>query len=586
MIFSRSLSLRALLSCLFLFLCFTTTEANGKKVAFLVGVNEYKKPGFANLKYAERDVSEVGKVLDQLGFSVTVLKGKDATKSAIDSSLREIVETLGKDDLMLVMLAGHGEQKTKKEAYYCPYDSISNNAETMFSIDHLLSDILEPNVGKRLVLIDACRNDPDPSRSRGIQGKKISLQEGTTILFSCSAGEKAIESDKLRHGLFTYCVLEGLRGGAADKRSGEIRLSPLTSYVKQRMSNDDIKQHFPAGQIQTPIDPSGGLPITILGKISKATKPELLVAPFGKFTAERTQKAWAAYLNQPLELNNSIGVKLRLVPPGKFVMGAKYNPSNQEKPHTVQITKPFYVSRYEVTRGQFADFVNATNHKTTLEKNDRGTNRGWDSNQYRFLQKTGFSWYNPGWSQEKNHPVVNVSWDDTKYFVDWLSRKEGKNYRLLSEAEWEYCCRAGTTTIYTTGNSPTDLVKVGNVLDNTGVGTFQHDKNFGPTAQNQKIAGNDGYVFTSPVGSFRANNFGLNDFHGNVCEWCNDWFTPSYQQLGEFDPQGASRGTDRSARGGRFDTGAVLAKSHTRNHGPAGMSDMILGFRIALDIEQ
>ncbi len=108
--------------------------------------------------------------------------------------------------------------------------------------------------------------------------------------------------------------------------------------------------------------------------------------------------------------------------------------------------------------------------------------------------------------------MVNVSWNDAVAFCKWLSKKEGNTYRLPTEAEWEYACRAGTTTRYYSGDDPETLAKVGNVADATAKAKFPDWK--------YTIKASDGYVFTSPVGSFQPNAFGLYDMHGNAWQWC------------------------------------------------------------------
>ena len=183
----------------------------------------------------------------------------------------------------------------------------------------------------------------------------------------------------------------------------------------------------------------------------------------------------------------------------------------------MRITKPFYLGVYEVTVGQFGKFVSDTGYKTDAERNkDFEGAWGFNAATGEFEQSKGYSWRQVGFPQGDDHPVVNVSHNDAVAFCAWLSRKEGQPYRLPTEAEWEYACRAGTTTRYYHGDDPEGLSEVGNVADGTAKSKFSD--------WDWTIAGRDGYVFTAPVGKYKANGFGLYDMHGNVWEWCADWY--------------------------------------------------------------
>ena len=131
----------------------------------------------------------------------------------------------------------------------------------------------------------------------------------------------------------------------------------------------------------------------------------------------------------------------------------------------MRITKPFYLGTHHVTRGQFRQFVADTAYKTDAEKGDKPGASGWDPDEKKFGFNEKYSWRNAGFEQTDKHPVVNVSWNDAVAFCQWLSKKESKTYRLPTEAEWEYACRAGTTTRYWSGDDPEMLAKVGNVPD-------------------------------------------------------------------------------------------------------------------------
>ncbi len=150
---------------------------------------------------------------------------------------------------------------------------------------------------------------------------------------------------------------------------------------------------------------------------------------------------------------------------------------------------------------------------------------------------------------------------------------EGKSYRLPTEAEWEYACRAGTTTRYWCGDDPEGLAAVANVADATAKAKFP-DWN--------TIRASDGYVFTSPVGSFRPNAFGLYDMHGNACQWCADWYDKHYYAASPpDDPKGHDSGSNRVHRGGSWNNRAGGCRSADRNGIAPGVRASDLGFRVA-----
>lgn len=244
----------------------------------------------------------------------------------------------------------------------------------------------------------------------------------------------------------------------------------------------------------------------------------------------------------PLEtIKNSLDMELVLIPPGKFKMGQEeiIAPVYATPVHDVEITKSFYMGKHEVTRGQFRKFVERAKYTEAEKNGGHGVNATTGADE----EGMQYNWKNPGFEQTDDHPVVMVSWDDAQKFCAWLSAQERKKYRLPTEAEWEYCCRAGTTTLYGYGNDPDGLALVGNVAD------ASLRKKFPAWVSGIEI--DDGYVFTAPVGKFKANRFGLHDMQGNVYEWCQDWYD-TYTAGPQTDPQGPQSGSNRVFRGGSF----------------------------------
>ena len=304
--------------------------------------------------------------------------------------------------------------------------------------------------------------------------------------------------------------------------------------------------------------------------------PPPAVAPFDVKKANEHQAVWAKHLGVPLEITNSIGMKMVLIPPGEFMMGSTQEEVDQllkeakeknydhwyierlpaEAPrHRVRLTKPFYLGACDVTVGAFQRFVGDTGYKTDAEKDGNGGS-GRDE-KGGWVQKPEFVWRNSGFTQTDAHPVVNVSWNDAAAFCQWLSRKEGKEYRLPTEAQWEYACRAGSMTRYSFGDDDGSL---GKYAWYGGSGNKTH-----------------------PVGEKKPNAWRLYDMHGNVWECCADWYDKDYyaKSLAD-DPTGPVRGlVPRVSRRG-LGLRREYCRSADRYAGhPAVSRNYNLGFRVA-----
>ena len=290
-------------------------------------------------------------------------------------------------------------------------------------------------------------------------------------------------------------------------------------------------------------------------------------------------------------------MKFRLIPPGEFMMGAEEDAPSvlqrfdylspeklaKEYPlHQVRITKPFYLGMHEVTLGQFLMFYHEANYKVECERDGKAS-LGWNGGEER---RTDFRPWHWGFSEQTyDHPVVLVTWNDAVAFCEWLSRKEGKTYRLPTEAEWEYACKGGTTTRYYFGNDPEDMVRYGNGPDRN-----LRAKHLQPMVTLRQsslpfpfLHGSDGYALTSPVGRFRSNSFGLYDMTGNVWEWCGDWSGARYyQESPREDPQGPAVGDERVLRGGGWNYPPVEMRSSYRGGAKPDFRQGGVGFRVVL----
>jgi formylglycine-generating enzyme required for sulfatase activity len=273
-----------------------------------------------------------------------------------------------------------------------------------------------------------------------------------------------------------------------------------------------------------------------------------------KVDVERPRVKATANQEIPLDYTNTLGMKFKRIPAGKFSMGSSQEEidtlrgntkdevfkgmlASEGPEHEVEITRPFSMGTTEVTVGQFRQFI-AANPKYQV-----GDDR----------------WERPEFFQADNYPVVWVSWQNAVDFCNWLSEKEGKIYRLPTEAEWEYCCRSGKSgTRYGHGDNDSQL------------GTYAwYDRHLG-----------DG---THRAGDRKANAWGLYDMHGNVFEWCQDWHDLNYyRNSSRQDPIGPGAGTARVTRGGGWRYQFVHCRSAFRSWlAPQERRDSV-GFRVLL----
>lgn len=267
-----------------------------------------------------------------------------------------------------------------------------------------------------------------------------------------------------------------------------------------------------------------------------AAEPALAVAPLSADEAKACQRNWAKYLAVPIDVKNTIGMKFALIPPGQFEMGS---PKSEEwhRPnevlHRVTLTKAFYMSVTEVAQAQWQIIMGS----------------------------------NPSFEIGDKLPVDTVTWDQAAEFCRKLTKKEGVTYRLATEAEWEYACRAGTTTPFHTGAtiSPDQANYDGNSTYGKGVkGIFRE----GP----------------SKVGSLAANAWGLHDMHGNVWEWCADWYA-EYPKEAVRDPTGPAHGEHRIIRGGCWINFPAVCRSANRGEIPPRSWNFHTGFRVVRELK-
>jgi formylglycine-generating enzyme required for sulfatase activity len=467
--------------------------------AILIGVDDYAE--LSKLRFAGNDQRALAEQLIAIGFpkdQVFLLDDKAAEKKYlpfrenIEKQLDLVMRLAADGDLVIVGFSGHGVQLEGK-SYLCPEDTrLDKLAATMIPVESVYQRLARCSASLKLLLVDACRNDVIPAGRKSVTlsrslGEFVATTEkppeGTMLLTSCGPGQVSLEDEEFNHSVFVNYLLEGLRGQAVEN-DGTISLAGLYNFASLQ-TKKYVARKF--NEYQTP---------ALKGDIN---------GPFEIAARAKT-------------ITNGIGMKLALIPAGESLIGsresseelAKAFAANGAKPedftserpaHYVRLVKPFYLGSHEVTVGQFRKFVEDTGYKTDAEKDGEG---GYGTNSEGNLeQKPDYTWRNPGFPQTVDHPVGNVSWNDAVSFCEWLSRKEGKTYRLPTEAEWEYACRAGSIGHFGFSAPDGSLGEYGWYADNS-------EKK------------------THPVGQKKPSAWGLYDMHGNVMEWCRacDLLTP------------------------------------------------------------
>jgi formylglycine-generating enzyme required for sulfatase activity len=529
------------------------------------------------------------------------------------------------DDLWF-FFAGHGRRHQGQD-YLMLSDSNPLDVEkTAIPLQYITQRLRNSGASNIILMLDACRNEDD----RGGVGIGYESQKGVVSFYACSPEESSYEIEALQQGAFTYSLLKGLRGNCTTVKQ-------LDEYLREQVPWLNQQHHQPRQTPYTSIEPLTKQNLILLSQ--RATPEDAAVLKLDALKAEVSQDyavaehLWAQVLvvlpgdldaiaaikriaqtetvsslqisdvepskpiaaqeveqtakpapaiSKPIvptfeletvtvnshgslldrrkelaeypreDLDNGIVLEVVLIPSGTFSMGSPIGKGHDsEKPqHSVKI-QPFLMGKYPVTQAQWKAVAAFPQVEHELESD-------------------------PAYFKGSNRPVESISWDDAVEFCKRLSQKTGRDYRLPSEAEWEYACRAGTTTLYHFGDTITgEQVNCDfrtTVVINPGfLGFGRIEEKRGPYRAN-----------TTEVGRFPANAFGLYDMHGNVWEWCSDHWHENYKGA----PDNGSAWTEggdaslRVLRGGSWNHDSGYCRPTFRNWGPHDFKNYNLGFRV------
>jgi formylglycine-generating enzyme required for sulfatase activity len=635
-----------------------------KRYALIIGVNRYEDPQINPLLGAANDARAIVEALiNYAGFPAdqVILLASDQpperqpTRGIILRKLSNLKTRVPQDGLLLVSFAGHGIQ-SQDQAFLLALDSqlsgdLALLRETAINVETLRRNIREMGVRQVIMILDACRNEPG-GRSLAdnvltktlVNGLNFDVRnrevEAFVTLYASEVGHRAYEFVEKKQGYFSWFLVQGLKGAAANER-GEVTLASLVRYLQDQVPKQvlldlgvgreqkpwaawdgykaeelvlavtvagakpalgeslqlleeglwrSVENSRNIGDFQTYLEkyPNGkyvekarkrSQELNLAPRPSKPAAPpsaQVSLKPFTFNTAKVNSKGEIAEL-RPIQrqfyMGDCVGVPLEMVfvPGGSFPMGltqkevALYRQemggvSNRPQadaeqaihgvfrtmlPEHVVSVSSFYMSKYEITQAQWRAAAR-------LPKVARGVT------------------LNPSSSQGDKLPVDQVSWEEAMEFCARLSRQSGQRYRLPSEAEWEYACRAGSTTPYHFGESLTPTLA--NCRMTAGTSAPSISSNGGGALEVGKLG--------------IANAFGLFDLHGNVQEWCLDVWHDNYQGA---PPDGSAWSTggnnhSRALRGGSWKTECQFCRSAERDHADANAKNPGVGFRVVMEL--
>ena len=581
--FWRSVASFLVLGCLACRAASGAEEVVGHRWAVLIGVNNYAY--VEDLRFCSRDMAALRDKLVATGFppNQVYLLQDGATdprflpnKVNIQKQLETVLSLAAPEDLVMVAFAGHGVH-IDGVSYLCPSEAmLERPTETLVSMETIYSQLEHCRAALKLFVVDACRNDPRPAGRRSASSKPDTRQlsatferppQGILVLSSCAPGQVSFEDEQMQHGVFTNYLLEGLSGKADSNGNKMVSLMELYEYAGFE-TKSFVARRFT--NVQTPALRGEINGIFEIGLLS-SNRPVGAYIPVGPGMTRSTDFRPSTTLPTRVggTFTNSIGMKLAYIPAGTFNMGANtgevtaWDAKNSrfyslrdepdETQHQVHISRPFFMGVYEVTQYEYERVMGENPSK--FPRGGQGTESTAGLDPTRF-------------------PVEQVSWDDANEFCRRLSNfpaesVEGRGYRLPFEAEWEYACRAGTKTPYYFAGGGVALTARGaNCNGLSPFGTLTK----GPFLQR-----------TTVVGSYieHANPFGLFDMHGNVQEWCLDWYDSGYYTKSPAnDPKGPTSGTSRVLRGGGWASRCVQCRSADRAFAEPERRSSFIGFRV------
>lgn len=560
-------------------------DTPGVRRALVIGMENYAH--LAKREFAASDAQAIGNSLIAGGYDPDLVKVMNdstsnaqllPTKENLARELSALFTTAGPKDLILVVVVGHAVN-LEGASYLCPVDGQLDNLETLLPLTAWLEKFAASKASAKVLMADVTSKEPrlanrresDPeSKVKDLVATLTQPPKGVVILASSATADAARDDVEKSRGLFCRSLLESFSEAADADQNGRVSLLECGSHIEDAY----------LALLDDSVEPAAG---------EDAELAVMVLSLQGE--PRRISDLWG---DLKPALTNSVGMEMRLIPPGQFMMGCNeasaivvsaFPYMDQAKlnaefpPHKVRITKPFYMGTCEVSLGQFKKFYDEGKYQLDCER----IGEGWGFTGDQMDSHEDFTPWSWGARQSLVHPVVNVSWNDCVAFCRWLSAKEGVTYRLPTEAEWEYACRAGTNSRYPMeSKNPADLIKIANIADMSAAKTIPNKEYLvGLNGRWEVQNYSDGFPFSAPCGSFAPNGFGLRDMIGNVSEWVADGYaTGYYGKSPADDPRGPANSNYRVSRGGSWRHDASKSRSSYRTWDAPDATVCSMGFRV------
>lgn len=555
----------------------------GKRWAVIIGVNAYReKP----LRYCVPDARMLAEALQQrCGYDPTrtVILTDDQketeqlpTKINIQKQLGTVLRGVGAQDTVLVFFAGHGFS-SDGQSFLCPLDFAGSQAKLSgWRLDELRSMLHDCSAAQKLLVLDCCHSGGavlfGGNAANGANASETFEEaQGLLTFASCRTTQTSLESQVKGHGVFSYSLARGLRGAADFDSNGIVDSDEIYRHLISEVPV--AAQEVVAGHKQTPVRIIGQ---DVVG-VFALSRPDGVLEPEPKTGPAKPQ------VDEPFV--NSIGMKMVVLPKQLFAMGSpseEYLRNEDERLHPVIVAAASHIHAFETTQQQYEKVMGANPSYFSKRGEGAGSVDGLDTARF---------------------PVEQLTWHQAKEFCRRLSelpeeKKAGRTYRLPTEAEWEFACRGGTLNAFHTGD----------LIDATQA-NIRGDRPYWNAKKGEYLGR------TRTVGAYPPNSLGLYDMHGNVAEWCEDWYsatapsqffglteikrpsdtlalleeflsTPNAKMTSAMNPTGPRTGAARVFRGGSFSSDVNLCRSAARRYQEPDFSYRANGFRVVLTAEK